>query len=158
MITIKTHNLRLKRLIVFIVYIAFVITFTFIVRETLILRYSGKHEIVLVPFRQYDYFLHGTTHMQWFWQIFLNIILFVPFGFLFPMIFRELLNRLKVPEVSTVFIGCIFSLAIEAMQYITGRGLADIDDLINNTLGTILGYLIYRAGKRRYEKRKGTDN
>jgi glycopeptide antibiotics resistance protein len=92
--------------------------------------------------------------MQWFWQIFLNIILFVPFGFLFPIIFRELLNRLKVPEVSTVFIGCIFSLAIETMQYITGRGLADIDDLINNTFGTILGYLIYRVGKRRYEREK----
>lgn len=158
MITIKTHNLRLKRLIVFIVYIAFVITFTFIVRETLILRYSGKHEIVLEPFRQYDYFLHGTTHMQWFWQIFLNILLFLPFGFMFPINCCSFFRKLKVPELSTVLVGSLFSLVIEAMQYITGRGLADIDDFINNSLGAILGYLIYRTAKRNYEMRKGSDN
>lgn len=144
--------------IAFIVYLILVLTFTFVVRETLIWRYAGKHEVVLAPFKQYYCFLHETAHMQWFWQIFLNIILFVPFGFLFPTIFRDFFKRFKVSEVSTVFIGCIFSLAIETMQYITGRGLADIDDLINNTLGAILGYLIYRAVKRRTEKRKSTDN
>ena len=60
------------------------------------------------------------------------------------------------PKLSKVTItyGFMFSFAIEIMQYITGRGLADIDDLINNTLGAVIGYLIFKAGKREYDRRK----
>lgn len=144
---IKSQNLRYKRLIVFIIYIILVLTFTLIVRETLIWRYSGKHEAELIPFRQLIGFFKKPNHMLWFWQIILNIILFIPFGFLFPIIQPKL-------SKATIAYGVLFSLAIEIMQYITGRGLADIDDLINNTLGAAIGYLIYRAGKMEYDRKK----
>jgi len=146
-ITIKSQNLRLKRLIVFIIYLILVLTFTFIVRETLIWRYSGKHEDALIPFRQLIGLLKNPNHMIWFWQIILNIIFFIPFGFLFPIIQPK-------QSKATIAYGFMFSLGIEIMQYITGRGLADIDDLINNTLGAVIGYFIYRAGKMEYDRRK----
>jgi len=146
-ITIKSQNLRLERLIVFIIYIILVLTFTFIVRETLIWRYSGKHEAALIPFRQLIGLFKRPNHMLWFLQIILNIILFIPFGFMFPIIHQKL-------SKATIAFGVLLSLAIEIMQYITGRGLADIDDLINNALGAVIGYFIYRAGKMEYDRRK----
>ena len=115
-------------------------------RETLIWRYSGRHEAALIPFRQLIGLFKRPNHMVWFWQIILNILLFVPFGFMFPVIHPKL-------SKATITYGFLFSLAIEIMQYITGRGLADIDDLINNTLGAVIGYLIYRVGKSKFERK-----
>ncbi len=143
----ESLNLKYKRRLLFIIYIILVFTFTFIVRETLIWRYSGKHEVTLVPFRQLLGLFKEPNHMMWFLQIILNIILFIPFGFMFPIIHQKL-------SKSTIAYGALFSLAIEIMQYISGRGLADIDDLINNTLGAVIGYFIYRAGKMEYDRRK----
>lgn len=66
----------------------------------------------------------------------LNIILFMPLGFLLPIIWEE-----YRPMKKTVFMGLALSIIIEVLQIFTFR-LTDIDDLITNTLGTILGYYI----------------
>lgn len=68
----------------------------------------------------------------------LNIILFIPLGFLLPLIwdnFRSAKN--------TILFGFGLSLVIEISQIFTYRA-TDIDDLITNTVGTLLGYLIAR--------------
>ena len=67
----------------------------------------------------------------------LNILLFVPLGFLLPTIWNEYRSTKK-----TIFIGLGISLIIEFMQIFTFR-LTDVDDLITNTVGTILGYCLY---------------
>lgn len=64
----------------------------------------------------------------------LNIILFMPMGFLLPVIWKEYHSIKK-----TVFMGLAISVIIELLQIFTFR-LTDIDDLITNTLGTFLGY------------------
>ena len=61
-----------------------------------------------------------------------NMILFVPAGALFLLSVSPRLPR------GLVF-GFLLSLGIEAIQYISHRGVADIDDLIANTLGAALG-------------------
>ncbi|MBT2580749.1 VanZ family protein [Bacillus sp. ISL-8] len=69
----------------------------------------------------------------------LNIVLFMPLGFLLPTIwpqFRKMTN--------TVCAGFLFSLAIELNQLLNNR-ITDIDDLFTNTLGAIVGYIIYRV-------------
>ncbi|EOP58381.1 teicoplanin resistance protein VanZ [Bacillus cereus VDM053] len=69
----------------------------------------------------------------------LNILLFMPLGFLLPTIwphFRKMKN--------TVCAGFFFSLAIELNQLLNNR-ITDIDDLFTNTLGAIVGYVIYRV-------------
>ena len=64
----------------------------------------------------------------------LNILLFIPMGFLLPAIWKE-----YRPIKKTVFMGLLVSVIIELLQIFTFR-LTDIDDLITNTLGTFLGY------------------
>lgn len=133
----KATTKKLTRL-VFIVYIIGVLSFTFIVRETMILRTPDNRGVVLEPFREVDAMLHQPNHFFWFMQISLNILLFIPFGFLLSIISK----RFRSLWITTV-IGFIFSAGIETMQYITGRGLTEVDDVINNTLGALIGYVIY---------------
>lgn len=133
-------NATTKKLtrIVFIVYIIGVLSLTFIVRETMILRTPDYRGVVLEPFREVNAMLHQQNHFFWFMQIFLNILLFVPFGFLLPMISKRFRSFWLA-----IVTGFIFSAGIETMQYITGRGLTEVDDVINNTLGALIGYVIY---------------
>ena len=68
----------------------------------------------------------------------LNIIFFMPFEFLLPTLWNKF--RKFIP---TVFAGFIFSLIIEVGQLFTIRA-TDVDDLIMNTLGTILGFILFK--------------
>jgi glycopeptide antibiotics resistance protein len=69
----------------------------------------------------------------------LNIILFVPMGFLVPAVWKN------YRSIKTMFfMGLALSVSIEILQIFTFR-LTDIDDLITNTAGTVIGYYI---GKR----------
>ncbi len=66
----------------------------------------------------------------------LNIILFVPMGFLVPAIWKN------YRSIKTMFfMGLALSVSIEILQIFTFR-FTDIDDLITNTAGTIIGYEI----------------
>jgi glycopeptide antibiotics resistance protein len=68
----------------------------------------------------------------------LNILLFIPYGFLLPLIWPNI-NKLKYVLLS----GVSFSLLIEISQSINNRR-TDIDDLLMNTLGALLGYLLFK--------------
>lgn len=67
-------------------------------------------------------------------QVTLNILLFVPFGFL--------LDQLKKSGRNILITSLITSVTIETLQYYNDR-FADIDDVIWNVSGALLGYLIY---------------
>ena len=142
--------------ITFIIYLVGVLVFTLVIRESLVFRTFDNRGTVLVPFREYTELLHGHNRVFWIKQIILNILLFVPLGILLPMICDRFKKLWKI-----VLIGFLFSCLIEVMQYITGRGLTEIDDVINNTLGAFLGFLIYACiSKPRktedYERNKKT--
>lgn len=68
----------------------------------------------------------------------LNILLFTPLGIFIPMLWKEKYNNI----LKVLLFGLFLSLSIEILQILTFR-LTDINDLITNTLGTIIGYLIY---------------
>ena len=70
--------------------------------------------------------------------IILNVLLFVPLGYLFPILFPHL------RWWQMILFGLAFSLTIELLQLITRLGYADIDDLINNPLGAVIGFLCYK--------------
>lgn len=72
----------------------------------------------------------------------LNIILFIPFGFLIPLIWKKM-RSLHL----TAFAGFSFSTLIEIGQLLNNRR-TDIDDLIMNTSGAIIGFLIYKSFKK----------
>lgn len=71
-------------------------------------------------------------------QLGLNILMFVPFGVLLPVVFPRLRRLWR-----TGLTGLALTLAIETTQYFTGRS-ADIDDVLANFTGALIGYAIYR--------------
>ena len=85
--------------------------------------------------------LHGdvkVTNWTSLEGIILNILLFIPFGYLLPSLFP------KLRWWQVILLGLAFSLTIELLQLITKLGYADVDDLINNTLGAAIGWLCYK--------------
>ena len=54
-----------------------------------------------------------------------------------------MVSRYFKNPIVTVIAGCLFSGTIEIMQYITGRGLTEVDDVITNTIGAVVGVLMY---------------
>lgn len=77
----------------------------------------------------------------------LNIILFIPMGFLLPALWKEY-RSFK----ATLFFGFCVTLMIEILQIFTFR-LTDIDDLITNTLGTAAGYYLWKMSAKRIVKK-----
>lgn len=72
----------------------------------------------------------------------LNILLFIPLGVLVPAIWK------RMDRFFAVFgAGILFSALIEASQLLNNRS-TDIDDLIVNTMGAILGFVIYKVWDR----------
>lgn len=72
-----------------------------------------------------------------------NLVAFLPMGLLPPLIRRR---RTLLWHVALFSLS--ISLIIEIGQYVSGRRVPDVDDLILNTLGGALGYLalrLYRA-------------
>lgn len=68
-----------------------------------------------------------------------NILVFVPLGIFLPRIFQKCRKILSVALISLEV-----SLLIEVTQLVTKIGSFDVDDLFLNTLGGILGYIIYK--------------
>ena len=68
-------------------------------------------------------------------QIFLNVLMMIPFGFMCPIKGRSFLK--------TVFMTFIFSLTIELLQPFVSSRTSDITDLLTNILGGIIGYIFY---------------
>jgi glycopeptide antibiotics resistance protein len=81
----------------------------------------------------------------------LNILLFIPFGFGLPFI-----TNFRFKKV--VFIGALFSVGIEFLQLATGFianitfRVTDINDVIFNTVGAIIGYILFVVFVRVYRR------
>lgn len=73
-------------------------------------------------------------------EMYLNIMLFVPMGYMLPYAFKWFRNDLKIRPVLACF---IFSFVVENLQLLTQRGLYDVNDIFNNTVGGILGVLLF---------------
>ena len=72
-----------------------------------------------------------------------NILVFVPFGFLFPMVFQD------GWKFSVMFVNAFtFVLGIETFQLFSAFGAFDVDDILLNCLGAALGFGIYKGMKR----------
>lgn len=93
-------------------------------------------------------------------QILYNILAFLPFGILFPLLFRRMDSALR-----TIGAACLLSAFIELSQLVFRCGLCELDDIMNNTLGAAAGYVLFRAAGaafsavcRRAGKRTGNRN
>lgn len=71
-------------------------------------------------------------------NLILNILMFVPFGFLLPVGIRKMRVFWR-----TYLCGFIVTLGIEVIQLASGKGIFEWDDILNNTVGTMIGYGIF---------------
>lgn len=89
--------------------------------------------INLIPFAE-SVIVNGKIDFS---EIINNVIIFVPFGILTCMLME---NKKFIKRIFPAFITSLF---LEIMQYILHIGATDITDLIANTLGGIIGILIF---------------
>jgi len=81
----------------------------------------------------------------------LNILLLIPFGFGLPFITNFRMKKIVV-------IGAVFSIVIEFLQLITGLmakitfRIADVNDVIFNTVGVAIGYILFVGFVRIYRR------
>lgn len=80
-------------------------------------------------------------------NIFGNVLAFMPYGFLLP-----LLNRAYRRFYLILILSVVFSLVIETSQLLLKVGVFDVDDILMNSTGGILGYLIFRISYTIYRK------
>ena len=83
---------------------------------------------------------------------FLNVLLFVPLGIMLPLLWHKF-RTLK----STVLFGFGMSLVIELLQILTFRA-TDVNDLITNISGTILGFLCENVMLQNFPSAKAISN
>lgn len=80
-----------------------------------------------------------------------NIIGFIPFGVILPLLSRKFMSLKKV-MLATFCLSFMF----ECMQLIFRFGSFDVDDLMLNTLGGIVGYLFVKVVVNSVETRRNT--
>lgn len=85
------------------------------------------------------------------WNVVGNTAMFIPSGIILPVVYKELDHFGKV-----IAAGAFISLCIELLQLPFAARASDIDDLILNTLGVMIGYGVYVAVKSIKRKRART--
>ncbi|WP_051525773.1 VanZ family protein [Butyrivibrio proteoclasticus] len=86
-------------------------------------------------FRKWD----GTVDEKQVVYSFLNVVFFVPWGFLLASAMENNVRRF----VMTFFYSLITSLTIEVLQYLTKTGTSEITDLVTNVSGGLIGCLLF---------------
>ena len=140
----KGTKRRVKKLgtIFFVLYVLILVYLLF---------FSEGYGRVAQAEREYRYNLVPFVEIRRFWtyreqlgmfalftNIFGNVMGFVPYGFVLPVIARRMRNGFFI-----ILSGFCISLSVEVIQLITKVGCFDVDDMILNTLGAALGYGIY---------------
>jgi glycopeptide antibiotics resistance protein len=105
-----------------------------------IIFYDWHGRFSLVPLASIaDLVLHATAETA-LKNIGGNIVMFVPLGLLLPMLFRRLRSL-----GSLVWRVALISAAIEALQLPTRVRATDVDDIILNVVGAVIGYGLFRV-------------
>ena len=136
----------------FIVYISVLVYFLFF--ADMFGRTSGStnYRYNLTPFKEIRRFIVYSGYLgvsSVCTNLLGNVAAFVPFGIFLPILTN---NRLKFYQV-TVYTFSL-TLMIEMIQLISRVGIFDVDDMILNTLGGIIGYLMFFVWKSIKERKE----
>ncbi len=127
-----TKKLKLKQLLLWGILFVYGIV---VLQATLGSRGSMyQRGAIWQPFSSYREAWNSFSAVSW-RNLILNIMLFVPLGFLLPLVSKKC-RRFWV----TYGMGLFLTLLIEGVQYVFRRGIFEMDDIINNTVGTMIGF------------------
>ena len=105
--------------------------------STVLSRSAGEYRSFWFPLHTYLRVLQGDT-TELLRSAVMNVVLFFPAG----LIIAALMPRISLRQVLVGF--ALFSLGIELSQDFFSLGFAEIDDVLHNTLGAVLGCVGYR--------------
>ena len=109
--------------------------------------FSSERGFRLIPFSSYwDFGPHGYL-LEMVAENLLNVVLFLPVGILLGCsVWRMTWKR-------ALLIGLVLSIAIEVLQFVFKKGFCEVDDVMHNTLGCLIGYGIYKMVTQKAQKR-----
>lgn len=142
--------------ILFVVYLLILI-------KVILFKYPLVHIKEIVDSWQSDVFWEGMhrANFEWFRTIKLytryweraeinsfgnligNVFLFVPFGYMMPSLFQE--SKKLVVFFMQLF---LFVLGLELIQLYTNFGVFDVDDILLNCVGGLLGFIFYKIVRK----------
>lgn len=105
-------------------------------------RLSAKTRINLIPFRSIRTFFRHFQFDLFMVNIVGNIVMFIPWGFGLPFLWKK-----RQSVFSAVVFSALLPLCIETIQLFIGRSV-DVDDLILNFAGGMLGFSIYLFSRK----------
>lgn len=106
--------------------------------STVFFRISGKTvQYDFMPFWSYQAYFAGREPNAIIENV-MNVLVFVPVGLLLGFAIK------KTSYVRMAIIGVCISVGVESLQLIFMKGFSEVDDVMHNTLGCILGYGLYR--------------
>jgi len=135
------HKIRLA---LFLAYCLFIIYYTLLSRTV-----GNEHRADLRLMWAYREMLTG--HPDWKEDVCYNIeniLFFIPFGLWFPEKVKPLSVFKNRRWLLILFAGMLFSFFIEITQYLTCRGLCELDDVLCNGLGSPIGYWLFIAFRK----------
>jgi glycopeptide antibiotics resistance protein len=129
-----TNRLTTVLFIIYLIAIWWILLFKLGVRFS----YMEKRSVNLIPFNE-PVILSSEN--------ILNVMIFTPLGVYAGILFERWIFGKKL------FFAFLISLIVEALQFILAVGAFDITDIITNTLGGIIGLLLFNAIEKRFNTR-----
>ena len=105
--------------------------------STVFFRNTGELQYDFMPFWSYRDYFKGVDRSLLAENI-MNVVVFVPVGLLAGAAFRSMSWK------KVMVIGLCLSVGIEVMQFVFRKGFSEVDDVMHNTVGCLMGYGIYR--------------
>ena len=127
------HKNQKKRTIINLVLCS--ITALTILYATILTRSAGVPEAILTPFASLT---AARVQPELYRALLMNVFLFFPLGLTLSNALPRKWHRWGRIALTT-FVGCILSVGIEYTQYRYALGMAEVDDVICNTLGAFIG-------------------
>ena len=135
---INISRQKLEKIIVIMCWLLMPVYLYFVIKLTLRGRHMSQRKMILWPFWEYRKLFESTRPFYWVKQIFCNIIMLLPWGLMLSFMNERFRSAKRI-----LLAGAGFSFWIEMTQFILKRGHFELDDLMNNTLGALIGYGIY---------------
>ncbi|WP_154889630.1 VanZ family protein [Longibaculum muris] len=131
----KSIQIKKKKFIINILLIGYIIV-------VLLVTLAGRARVIqygisLELFSSYHYAWNNFSIVEW-RNIILNILMFVPLGFLLPLVHESFKTWWK-----TYLAGLGLTVFIELSQLIFHLGVFEVDDIMNNAVGCMIGFGIY---------------
>lgn len=105
-----------------------------------------QHILNLVPFNWV--FEEDDVINHFIVEVLPNIMMFIPLGIFIPVVYR---NKRKLVNITILVM--LVTFGVEFIQYFIGRS-SDINDIITNLLGGIIGYGIFILGNKIFKNKK----